>query len=399
MSLYGGGEMKSHNVSDAELPLAGINVLDFSQFLAGPSATLRLADMGANVIKVERPDGGDLCRNLHITDTDKEGDSTLFHAINRNKRSFAADLKSDADLAVIKKLIAKADIMVENFRPGIMNRLGLGYDAVKEINPKIIYGSVTGYGPEGPWTGFPGQDLLAQSLSGLVWLSGNADQGPVPMGLAIADLITGAHLAQGLLAALTKRFIQDKGSLVEVNLLASTLDLQFEVLTTYLNDGGRPPRRAAVNNAHAWLGAPYGLYETQNGWMAVAMGALETLASALDCPQLREFDTKTEVFTKRDEVKAVLAAHLKNETTDYWLERLRKVDYWCAPVLHWHELLEHDGFKSLEMLQTLTSSSQRTITTTRCPISFDGKRPTSPAAAPDIGNDNDWVLSTILTED
>jgi len=380
------------------LPLSGLLVLDFSQFLAGPSATLRLADMGATVIKIERPDTGDLCRQLYISDLQIDGDSTLFHTINRNKRSYAADLKTPGDLRAIRHLITKADVMVENFRPGVMRRIGLDYDVVRALNPRLIYGSVTGYGPEGPWVNFPGQDLLAQSLSGLVWLSGDRNQGPIPMGLAIADILTGAHLVQGLLAALIQRGNTNKGALVEVSLLESIVDFQFEVLTTYLNDGGRAPQRSSVNNAHAYLAAPYGIYATADGHLAVAMGSLTTLAQALDCPALSGFDQAKNAFAKRDEIKAVLASHLSQQSTAHWLERLRAVDYWCAPVLHWHELLEHEAFRCLDMLQTVRRDRGGEIRTTRCPIRFDRVRPESPRAAPRIGEHNDWVNRTFLQE-
>jgi CoA:oxalate CoA-transferase len=380
------------------LPLSGLLVLDFSQFLAGPSATLRLADMGATVIKIERPDTGDLCRQLYISDLQIDGDSTLFHTINRNKRSYAADLKTPGDLRAIRHLITKADVMVENFRPGVMRRIGLDYDVVRALNPRLIYGSVTGYGPEGPWVNFPGQDLLAQSLSGLVWLSGDRNQGPIPMGLAIADILTGAHLVQGLLAALIQRGNTNQGALVEVSLLESIVDFQFEVLTTYLNDGGRAPQRSSVNNAHAYLGAPYGIYATADGHLAVAMGSLTTLAQALDCPALSGFDQAKNAFAKRDEIKAVLASHLSQQSTAHWLERLRAVDYWCAPVLHWHELLEHEAFRCLDMLQTVRRDRGGEIRTTRCPIRFDRVRPESPRAAPRIGEHNDWVNRTFLQE-
>ena len=169
-------------------PLEGLIVLEFSQFLSGPYAGLRLADLGARVIKIERPDVGDLCRNLYISDTDLEGDSTLFHAINRNKESFAANLKDRKDLELVKKLIEKADIITQNFRPGVIERIGLDYESVKKINSKIVYGTISGYGSEGPWSSLPGQDLLAQSRSGLVWLNGNGNEAPTPMGLAAAAL-------------------------------------------------------------------------------------------------------------------------------------------------------------------------------------------------------------------
>src|SRR3954447_22521797 len=172
-------------------PLEGLLVLDFSIFLAGPYCALRLADLGARVIKIERPNGGDLCRQLYISNLELDGDSTLFHSINRNKQSYATDLKDPADLEKLKKLIARADVFIQNFRPGIIERLGLDYEAVKTINPRIVYATISGYGKKGPWKDKPGQDLLVQSLSGLPWLTGNGDQGPVPMGLSVADMFTG----------------------------------------------------------------------------------------------------------------------------------------------------------------------------------------------------------------
>ncbi|SPE39535.1 hypothetical protein SBA3_3270019 [Candidatus Sulfopaludibacter sp. SbA3] len=172
-------------------PLDGLLVLDFSQFLAGPSAALRLADLGARVIKIERPDGGDLCRRLYISNLELEGDSTLFHSINRNKESFAADLKNEEDRTRVLALVARADVLIQNFRPGVMERLGLDYGSLRERFPGLVYAEVTGYGATGPWRDKPGQDLLVQALSGLAWLNGDAGQPPLPFGLAVADMFAG----------------------------------------------------------------------------------------------------------------------------------------------------------------------------------------------------------------
>ena len=233
--------------------LEGVLVLDMSQFLSGPFAALRLGDLGARVIKIERPDGGDLCRRLYLSDTELGGDSTLFHAINRGKQSFAADFKSAEGLRAIKKLIARADIVIQNFRPGVIERLGLDYDTAKTINPRIVYASITGYGDEGPWRAFPGQDLLAQARSGVMWLNGDEEQGPVPFGLAIADLLAGNAIVQGALAALVRSRTAGRGAHIQTSLLEALIDFQFEVLATYLNDGGRLPKRADYRSAHAYL--------------------------------------------------------------------------------------------------------------------------------------------------
>ena len=167
-----------------ERPLNGLVVLDFSQFLSGPLCTLKLADLGARVIKVERPGAGDLCRHLYLSDTDIDGDNSLFHAINRNKESITADLRDPGDRKRLRALLETADVMVQNFRPGVIERQGFGYDAVRAINPRIVYGSISGYGEEGPRKDLPGQDLLAQARSGLLWLTGSRDDPPMPMGLA-----------------------------------------------------------------------------------------------------------------------------------------------------------------------------------------------------------------------
>ncbi|MBU6335414.1 MAG: CoA transferase, partial [Chloroflexi bacterium] len=165
-------------MTDPVAPLDGLLVLDFSQFLAGPSCALRLADLGARVIKLERPGVGDLARQLYISDLALDGESTLFHSINRNKQSVAVDLKQPADLARVRRLIGHADVLIQNFRPGVMARLGLDAPAALALNPRLVYASVTGYGEEGPWRDRPGQDLLAQACSGLTWLNGDAGRPP-----------------------------------------------------------------------------------------------------------------------------------------------------------------------------------------------------------------------------
>jgi CoA:oxalate CoA-transferase len=366
-------------------PLEGLLVLDFAQFLAGPFAATRLADLGARVIKIERPGTGDICRHLYISNLSLDGDSTLFHSINRNKQSYAADLKNPADLAKVKQLIAKADVLIQNFRPGVMDRIGLGADACAALNPRLVYGVVTGYGSKGPWVDLPGQDLLAQSRSGLVHLNGNADQPPLPFGLSVADLTASAHLVQGILAALVRRGVTGKGGLVEVSLLESILDLQFELTTTFLNDGGKAPQRSAVNNGNAYLGAPYGIYATADGYLALAMGSIVKLGELLELPALATFADPQTWFTRRDEIKKLIADHLTTRPTAHWISRLEPADYWCAEVLSWEKLWQTDAFKVLDWVQDVTRDDGPTLRTTRCPITIDGQHFKSPIGAPRVG--------------
>ena len=384
---------------EAERPLAGLLVLDLSQFLAGPSAAMRLADLGARVIKIERPGTGDLCRQLYISNLALDGDSTLFHSINRNKESYAADLKQPADLAAVKALVTRADVLIQNFRPGVIERLGLDYLAASALNPRLVYASVTGYGDRGPWRDKPGQDLLAQSLSGLTWLSGDATQGPVPMGLAIADLMAGSHLTQGILACLVRRGVTGRGGLVEVSLLESVLDVQFEVLTTHLNDGGLSPQRSAVNNAHAYLAAPYGIYATQDGYLALAMMPVPRLGELLGCPELSRYETPQSWFEQRDEIKARIAAHLRRRTTGEWLALLEPADVWCADVLDWPRLIAHPAFQALGMIQTVQRRNGASLETTRCPIRIDGRILNSSRGAPAVGEDNASIESFLAQEE
>ena len=372
-------------------PLEYYLVIDFSQFLSAPSASLRMADLGARVIKIERPGTGDICRTLYTSNVVMNGESSVFHAINRNKESFAADLKNEGDCRMIWQLIEKADVVLHNFRPGVMERLGFDYKSVSKRNPKVIYGEISGYGNEGEWKDKPGQDLLLQALTGLTWLSGNAQSGPVPMGLSIVDMLAGAHLLQGILACLVSKSIDGEGALVQVSMLESSFDFQFETITTFLNDGGALPERTASNNANAYLGAPYGIYQTANGHLALAMGSIPVLANLLECEELKCF-TQNEAYEERDEIKAILASHLKNETTEKWLSVLEPADIWCADVLNWKQLMEHDGFKVLDMIQQVEMSDGYTYQTTRCPIRIDGEIFTSAKASPKLGEDNEHII-------
>ena len=373
-------------------PLEGLTVLEFSQFLSGPYAGLRLADLGARVIKIERPEVGDLCRNLYISDTDLEGDSTLFHAINRNKESFAANLKDAKDIELVKKLIEKADIITQNFRPGVIERIGLDYKNVKKINPKIVYGTISGYGSDGPWSSLPGQDLLAQSRTGLVWLNGNGGEAPTPMGLAVADMLAGHTLVEGILSADIKRFRTNTGSHVETSLVEALLDFQFEVLTTYFNDGNRKPERSSYNNAHAYLSAPYGIYKTSNGYIAIAMTPLPQLGELLDLNSIKDLHDQKEWFTKRDEIKKDIGDWIEKQTTEHWLSILEPADIWCAKVLDWETMVKHEGFKILDMVQRIKRDDGLDIETLRCPIKIDGEIFKSSKAAPKIGNDNNSIM-------
>ncbi|WP_433901544.1 CaiB/BaiF CoA transferase family protein [Sphingobacterium puteale] len=377
------------------LPLAGYTVVDFSQFLSGPLASLRLADLGARVIKIEKPETGDICRQLYTSDTILNGTSTVFHAINRNKESMVLDLKSESDKQIIRDLIARADVVLHNFRPGVMERLGFDYAGVREINPTVIYGEISGYGKEGPWVKRPGQDLLLQSLTGMTWLSGDANNGPVAMGLSIVDMFAGSNLCSAVLACLYRRAMQGIGAHVHVSMLDSAVDIQFEAVTTYFRDGKLLPQRSEVSNAHAYLAAPYGVYRTQDGFLALAMGSIPFLGKLLNCNLLEGFSDGEQAFRERDTIKAILAEHLTTAGTRHWLEILEAADIWCADVLDWRRLTDHDAFKVLDMLQEVTMGDGFRYETTRCPIRIDGERLTATKGSPKLGEHTAKILEEL----
>jgi crotonobetainyl-CoA:carnitine CoA-transferase CaiB-like acyl-CoA transferase len=378
-----------------DLPLEGLVVLEFSQYLSAPSAGLRLADLGARVIKIERPTVGDAGRKLSIKNLWVDDNSMLFHTINRNKESFTADLKNEEDISTIKKLISKADVLIHNFRPGVMERTGLGYEAVKIINEGIIYASISGYGNVGTWKNKPGQDLLLQAITGVTWTTGNASDPPTAFGISVGDLLCGAQLVQGVIGGLIRRQKSGMGALIEISLMESIIDFQFELLTTYFA-GNQQPQRSEINNGHPLLSAPYGIYATADSYMALAMMDIHLLAKAINCPAVNSF-AKTEVFAKRDEIKKILSEHLKTQTTEYWLKHLQEEGLWSMEVFDWEKMVHHDAYKVLEMEQTIRSGDKEMITT-RCPIRFNRQKIFAHKAAPLLGEHNDLVFNDFIKQ-
>lgn len=374
------------------LPLQGIVVLEFCQYLSGPSASLRLADLGARVIKIERPGTGDAGRKLAIKDLWVDDSSLLFHTINRNKESFTADLKNEEDKAVLYKLIAKADVLIHNFRPDVMGKNGLDYATVQQLNPKLVYGEISGYGKKGPWKNKPGQDLLLQSMAGLAYTTGNGSNGPVPFGISITDIMAGSQLVQGILGALIRRQKTGKGALIEVSLLESLLDFQFELLTTYFTSK-QQPKRSVIANGQPLLGAPYGIYQTADGYLALAMMDLHQLADTIGCAGLKNF-AKEDAFAKRDAIKQLLVDHLLTKATNYWLGLLQEAGLWAMEVMNWDELTEHEAYRVLQMEQEITVNN-RAISTTRCPIRIDGELLLSAKPAPQLGEQNEEIRKLV----
>jgi crotonobetainyl-CoA:carnitine CoA-transferase CaiB-like acyl-CoA transferase len=277
-----------------------------------------------------------------------------------------------------------------------MERIGLDYESVRELNPAIVYASATGYGDTGPWKDRPGQDLLAQSVSGMPWLSGSRDDGPVPVGLSIADHLMSCHIAQGVTALLVRRFRTGIGGYVQTSLLEAMLDLQFELLSTHLNDSTVTVKRGGEHSANAFLSAPYGTYPTSDGYLALAMNPVSRIGDLLGITELAAMVDPESWWQKQDAISELLAAHFALQTTDHWLAILDPADVWCAPVLTLEQLVAHEGFDAIAMTQQIqrvpvAGSVPVTLTTTRSPLRIDGEPLTGSRPAPRLGEHTEAV--------
>jgi crotonobetainyl-CoA:carnitine CoA-transferase CaiB-like acyl-CoA transferase len=316
--------------------LSGLRVLDFTQLLQGPLATQILADLGADVIKVEKP-GGEWMRFWGILASETEGEMDSFLAYNRNKRSITADLKEPRVRDALLRASADFDVVVENFRPGVMDRLGLGYEDFRRHNEAIIYASSSGFGQAGPYATRPGQDLLVQALSGLTQLTGRRADGPTACGIGIADEYTGLHLVIAILAAVVHRQRTGEGQRVSVDLFSCTVAAQQQELTVFLNHGEQP-QRAEENIGHVGATAPFGIYPTADGYLALAMTPCPRLGEVLGVDWLKEYDTNTKMYRQRDEIHRRLEALFVTQATDHWLGILDPADVWCARVQDYADL-------------------------------------------------------------
>lgn len=312
--------------------LAGLKVIDFSQLLQGPYATQMLGDLGADVIKIERYGSGDIYRGMTFFNKwIAEDESPCFMAWNRNKRSIAIDMKKEEGKKIILQLIEQADIVVENFRPGVMERLGYGYAALKKINPKIIYCSASGWGSDGPYLTRPGQDLLVQSVSGAIMTSGKKSDGPVALGTALCDQVNAFNCVYAILAALYFREKTGIGQEIQTNLLSSAIAFQMQDYFTIQNLGVQFERPES-GIGHPGNPAPFGTYKTKDGYLAIAMNPFDILVEALGDPSLLVYNDKQVLFDKRDEIYYRIQAVTITKTTEEWLTIMLGYDLWVAQV-------------------------------------------------------------------
>lgn len=372
-------------------PLSHVRVLDFTQLLQGPLATQILGDLGADVIKVEKP-GGEWMRAWGILASETDGEMDSFLGFNRNKRSIAVDLKDGKIKERLLELGKDVDIVVENFRPGVMERLGLGYDDFKQINPSIIFASSSGYGQSGPYRDRPGQDLLVQALSGAMYLTGRRNDPPTANGIGISDEYTGLHLAVSVLAALSHRQATGEGQRVAVDLFSCTLAAQQQELTVWLNHG-EPMLRPEENIGHVGATAPFGTYATDDGYLALAMMPCPALGKILDVDWLDEYDTNQKMVVHRDVIHRKLASHFATDTTANWLELLDAHDVWCAPVQDYAAVERDPQVEHAGLLWTVPiGDTESTFRTVGSPFTFSKTPAGLRRGVPRAGQHTDEIL-------
>ncbi len=349
--------------------LEGVRVVDFTERMQGPYGTQILGDFGAEVIKIERPealtpDGRPDARYGEDGNFGPDAERPVFYpagflAANRNKKSVAIDLKSDRGREIVERLVSKADVVYENFRPGVMERLGFGYEQCKELNPAIIYASASGYGPDGPYVHRPGQDVLVQGITGFGAINVSGSGRPTPVGMSVSDLLGGMNGATVVLAALLHKERTGEGQRVTTNLLDSAIAAQSEQAVHFLNTRVGEPVRGTSMHAHPYIPPPYGFYATKDGHIALSSGrqirqvceilGIEDLSKDPDYADVRDRDANRIAFEQRIE------AALRERSTAEWLALMEPQDIFVAPVNTFEEAFSDPQVQHNQMVQTFDS--------------------------------------------
>jgi crotonobetainyl-CoA:carnitine CoA-transferase CaiB-like acyl-CoA transferase len=371
--------------------LSGVRILAFTQFLLGPAACQYLADMGADVIKIEPPGRGAWERSWAGADLFINGVSAFFMLANRNLRSVTLNLKSERGSAAALKLAERADVIIENYRPGVMDRLGLGYQHVRGLNPRVVYASGSGYGSDGPYRHLPGQDLLIQAISGLGANTGTESGGPTVSAAAIVDQHSASLLAMGILGALVHRERTGEGQRVELIMMNAALDIQTEPVVYHLNGARlRRPRTPIADTFHS---APYGFYATADGHLAISMAPIKSISGVLgNPPALAPFEDPAIAYTRRDEIREALDPYFRERTTAELLELLRAHDIWCAPVNSLGETFEDVAVKHIDPVLEFDHPRAGRVRVLKHPVRYSSGEATLRRPPPDLGEHTTEVL-------
>lgn len=368
--------------------LDGIKVLSLNHFLLGPLAAQVLGDLGADVVMVE-PAGGSFSRTWAGGDIRVGGRSVFFLCAHRNKRSIVVDLKSDGGREVVRRLIARSDVLVENFRPGVLARMGLGWEEARAINPMLIYASGSGWGGSGPYATKPGQDLLMQAFCGIAETTGK--DRPTPVGASIVDHHGGMILAASIMAALIGRMRDGKGHRVEMDLMSAALDLQVEPLVAWFNGGAGRQTRPKQHIAGWTYPAPYGIYPASDGHVALSLGPLDRMARALAEERLSRF-REEETWSRGAEMSAVFAEATRRMTVAQILAAFETEGLWASRVNSFADLADDPQIRHVGVFEDVPLADGTVVRLVRHPATYDGHRPGTRIAPPELGADTAAIL-------
>jgi crotonobetainyl-CoA:carnitine CoA-transferase CaiB-like acyl-CoA transferase len=371
--------------------LEGIRVLDCSIAMAGPFAAQRLGDLGADVVKVE-PITGEWQRHVSAGGAQGNKINVSFLSLNRNKRSLAVNLKSEGGKQVLRKLVETADVFLQNYRPGVAKRLGVDYETLREINPRLIYVSISGYGESGPYLQRPGQDLILQGMSGAMLSAGREGDPPAPAGQFLVDAVTASTAFEGALAALFHRERTGEGQKVEVNMLDAITALQMQELSVF-TVGGLKQQRSAEPHAHVFIRSPYGVFETSDGYIVLAFPPLKTLGEIIGEDSFLGLDDEADAWSKRDEVFALTRERLKARSSEEWLALFEPAGIWAGPVYGYEDLINDPQIKHNGTFVEYDHPTEGRVKTPGFPIRFSKTPSEVYRGAPLAGEHTDEVLS------
>jgi crotonobetainyl-CoA:carnitine CoA-transferase CaiB-like acyl-CoA transferase len=370
--------------------LSGYRVLDCSIAMAGPFAAQRLGDLGADVVKVE-PTTGEWQRHVSAGGATGNKINVSFLSLNRNKRSLAVDLKSEGGREVLAELVKSADVFIQNYRPGVAARLGVDYETLSKLNPKLIYISMSGYGEDGPYAQRPGQDLLLQAMSGAMRSTGREGEPPTPAGMYLADAITAYTAFEGALAALLHRERTGEGQLVQVNMLDAITTIQMQELSVF-TVGKKPQNRSAEPHAHVYIRSPYGTFKTADGYLVLAFPPLKTLGEIISEPALLEMNEERDGWEKRDEIFALTRAKLEARTTSEWLDAFSAAGIWAGPVYGYQDLVNDPQIAHNRTFIEYDHPTEGRIKSPGFPMKFSKSPAAVERGAPLVGEHTDEIL-------
>ncbi|MGH8811152.1 MAG: CaiB/BaiF CoA transferase family protein [Advenella sp.] len=380
-----------------EATLQGVKVIEICNVAAGPFCSMLLADMGADVIKIEHPDGGDTLRSWPPI---SDGYSENFASLNRNKKSVTLNLKSPADVQAARQLMRSADIVLENNRPGVMDRLGLGYADISQLNRQIVYCSISAYGQSGPRSQEGGFDLTVQAMSGLMSVTGEADGPPVKCGVPVSDFSAGLYAAFAIVSALRMAERNGEGTHIDISMLGATLGIAALQTSEYFGSGNNPRK---LGSAHP-RNAPYQVFRCKQGYFGMAAGnnsLWKSVCQVVGRPELFDDARFTSTSLRAQHQQALLEimeSIFASEDAQYWLEQFRAAGVPCAPINQYSDVLADEQVAHMDWVQNISLPNGLTARTFASPIRFDGQTSRISVGPPALGEHNNEILSTITTQ-